>query len=186
MSSGLNPDEVLHPAYMLQQGCEEILKAAFGYWRTVVPASTSQPVRMFAKRLALSAYLTHMYPTMHSVNICVDGEDDGAIAMLEAARWLSAHSSVQYMFGGSASLRQNTMRVNDMQSVREGNFEHDYGVTFHNPFAQGYDPFQLRMLQAHFAESAQYLRSEYGFNGNITALASIAGGDWPGIAQSLH
>lgn len=179
-------DEALHPRYLLHQGVNAILTAAFGQYRTVIPETTSDSVRAFARRLSLSAYATHLYPHAAGTAFDVDGNDDSAIAMLEAARWMSAASSVQYTLGAGTATRHNPMRVNDPWSRRDGEPANGMYDTFRNPFARDSEPTYLHAMRIHFAESSQYLRDRYHFSGSLFDVATLAGGVWPDIAKSLN
>lgn len=181
MSAGIDEDEYLHPAYILKQATSMILTAAFGEYRTIVPAATPEPVRMIARKLAFAAYTSHLYPDARSVSFIADCDDDAAIAMMLAAQWMSAAGHVHCSFGANASVVKEQVHVADPFFHRDGD-----GVSEprRDPFARDFKPVWLRHMRQHLADSAKRLRS-YGFQGGVAALAAVAGGVWVPVANSL-
>lgn len=177
----IDEDEYLHPAYMLKQATDMILAAAFGDYRTTVEAATPEPVRMMARRLALAAYVSHLYPDARGIGFIADQDDDAAIAMMLAAQWMSAAGHVRCSFGATTATTREQVHIADPFLHRAGDFT---DMPRRDPFARDFDPVQLRHMRTHLKDSANRLRA-YGFNGGVAALAQQAGGVWTTVANSL-
>ena len=181
MSAGIDEDEYLHPAYMLNEATNMILTATFGEYRTVVPAATPEPVRMMARKLAFAAYTSHLYPNARSISFIADCDDDAAITMMIAAQWMSAAGHVRCSFGANVSVVEEQVHVADPFFHRDGDGASD---PRRDPFAKDFKPVCLRYMRQHLADSAKRLRS-YGFKGGVASLAALAGDTWVPVANSL-